>query len=410
MNKQSYTNFLNQYELYKEILDVPTIKSYFIQDDLHAMEYCLQIDFVALIIPFGRNVTNANYDYVLLKNDLVTYTKMYSELYGSSIIPSTSFLDSAIAILKNNLNYQAVSFEELYPIAFIENDFSFQRKQHQHKGIIFVGRLSDNQLFNSHESSNRSIHDELLFSNPHNKVIFSIAREHIEKFMVDDDLEKERETASKLIKKNSKKAKEEFLKNNNIDNNVNVLRNRIIHDIKIKAPKKFIDIACGDDDIIYDVLKIKNIQVFANDIALPFILEYHKNQKNSDKIIFTNFNAVDATFTHDAFDILLCKNLLHHIRDNLRFDLITHLLEISKEVLLIEILHIDEQNDLGRKLHNEFYGGILGEIDNKFYMHYDEIISLCVQCNAEITLEDMVETNNGNYAYVCIRKKTANRN
>lgn len=409
MSKQSHSKFSKQYEKYKEILDIPSVVSSFNQQDFRAMEYCSQIDFVTLIIPFGKNATNSNYDCVFLKNDLVTYTKMYSELYGSSTFPKMSFLDSAIEHSKNYLKKENLSFEELYPIAFIENDFTFNKKTHKHKGLIFVGRLSDNQSFNNHDLSIRNINEEFLFSNPHNKVIFSLVKEHIQKFMIDDDLDKERKTATKLLEKESKKAKENFLISNNIDiSNLDILKNKIINDIEIKDPKKFIDIACGDDDIIYDILKLKNIDVFANDIALPYILNYHKNQKDYNEIIFTNLNAIDAPFKETAFDVLLCKNLLHHIRTDLRIDLITHLIKISREVLIVEILHVDDQNEFGLKLHNDFYGKVLNETEDKFYMHNNEIIDLCNQCSADITINKIVDTNNGKYAYIWIKEKSKN--
>lgn len=405
MNKQSHSIFLKQYNSYKEILDVPTVFASFYQKDFHAMEYCSQIDFVALIIPFGKNLSNEKYDCVFLKNDLVTYTEMYSELYGSSTISKMSFFDSAMEISKSYLNKNDLSFEELYPIAFIENNFLYNAKKHKHKGLIFVGRLSDNQVFNSHELSIRNINDEFLFSNPHNKVIFDIVREHIERFMVDDDLEKERIIAAKLLSSKSKEAKVKFLLENNIDtSNISILKNKIINDIAMKAPKKIIDIACGDDEIIYDIAKNAKAQLFANDIALPYITKFHKNKKDYSRIIFTNFNAIDAPFKQNAFDVLLCKNLLHHVRENLRIELISHLLDISKEVLLVEILHVDEQNHYGCKLHNDFYNCILNETNGKYYMCYREIENLCRTCNAEIGQQSLIETNNGKYAYMWIRK------
>lgn len=408
MNKQTHNKLSKQYENYKEVLDLPCVVSHFFQDDFRAMEYCRNIDFVALIIPFGKNVTGQNYDCVYLKNDLITYTKMYSELYGSGTIGDLLFLDSAIELSKRYFKKEDLSFEEIYPIAFIENYFTLERQNrvqnHKHRGLVFVARLTDNQNFDDIELSIRNINEDFFFSNPHNKTIFSLAREHIIEFMLDEDLCEERKIAAKILKVDAKTKKKEYMIANKMDTDDKILQNQICSDITAKLPKKFIDIACGNDDIIYEIAK-KNIKVYANDIALPYIIDYHQKNDDYKRITFTNLNAIDAKFKKTAFDVLLCKNLLHHINESIRLDLISHLLYISKEVLIVEILHMDEQNGCGKKLHEEFYNKILGETENKLYMHQSEIIDLCRQCNADITLERTIETNNGKYSYVWIKKK-----
>ncbi len=408
MDKQSYKKYSNQYDSYKSVLDLPTIISSFCQDDYHAMEYCTDIDFVTLIVPFGKNQTGKKYDCVFLKNDLVTYSRMYSEIQGERVTEKSNFLDSAINISKYHLAKEDLSFEEVYPIAFIENSFKYNNDEHLHRGIIFVGRLTDNQDFCNGELAIRNINEKFLFSNPHNKVIFSIVKEHIQEFMLDMDLSAERKGAEKYLNIDVKRKKQEFLQKNNISvNNTSILKNRIINEIKLKKPKRVIDIACGDDTIIYDLLKLGNIKVYANDIALSYITKYHSKQRQYNDIVFTNFNAVDVSFKESAFDVLLCKNLLHHIKFDIIGNLIEHLTEISKQTLIVEILHFDEQNENGKKLHKDFYGKILNETNNRTYLHLNEIEKICYDHQINIDVCDTVETENGVYAYLWISKKNA---
>lgn len=406
MDKQSYIKYSDQYDSYKSVLDLPTVISSFCQDDYHAMEYCTDVDFVTLIVPFGRNQTGKKYDCVFLKNDLVTYSRMYSEIQGERVTEKTNFLDSAINISKYHLAKEDLSFEEIYPIAFIENTFNYNDNEHLHRGIIFVGRLSDNQEFCNGELAIRNINEKFLFSNPHNKVIFSIVKEHIQEFMLDMDLTAERKEADKYLTIDAKRKKKEFLKENNLPiNNTKALKERIINEIKLKKPGKVIDIACGDDTIIYDLLNINNIKVYANDIALPYITKYHSTQKRYNDIIFTNFNAIDVNFKESAFDVLLCKNLLHHIKSDLIGDLLENLTRISRQTLIVEILHLDEQNESGKKLRTDFYDKILNETNNRNYLHIKEIERICYNQQINIDLCDTVETENGVYAYLWVSKK-----
>ena len=215
MDKQSFNKYSSQYNAYKNVFDIPTIISSFVQDDYHAMEYCREIDFVTLIVPFGKNQTGKKYDCVFLKNDLVTYSRMYSEIQGERVTEKSNFLDSAINISRLYLSKEELSFEELYPLAFIENTFKFNNDTHIHKGIIFVGRLTDNQNYYNDELAIRNINDNFLFSNPHNKVIFSLVKEHIQKFMIDKDIVQEKKIAEKYLSMDAKAKKMNFLKGKN---------------------------------------------------------------------------------------------------------------------------------------------------------------------------------------------------
>lgn len=163
------------------------------------------------------------------------------------------------------------------------------------------------------------------------------------------------------------------------------------------------DIACGDDDIVYDFLKINNsIKVFANDIALAYLENYHYNKKDHNKIFFSNLNAVELPFKPGTIDIMFCKNLLHHLSRTDRRKLISRCLKICKTMIIVEILCYKEQNDPGKILHDKFYGEILKETKNKEYLSEKQLDELFSDHNIEKQSDAVVETQNGRYKYVWI--------
>ena len=83
MDSNNYDRYKEIYENYKKIYDLPLIKTDFFQDDYRAMNYCENRDFVALVVPFGEPNGNLE-NKIVVQNNLVSYTKMYSDLIGGS--------------------------------------------------------------------------------------------------------------------------------------------------------------------------------------------------------------------------------------------------------------------------------------------------------------------------------------
>lgn len=168
------------------------------------------------------------------------------------------------------------------------------------------------------------------------------------------------------------------------------------------------DIACGDDDIIYDFLKINNnIKVFANDIALAYLENYHYNKKEHTKIMFSNLNAVELPFKPGTIDVMFCKNLLHHLSRADRKKMINRCLKICKTMVIVEILCYKEQNDSGKILHDKFYGEILKETKNKEYLSGKQLDELFSEPYIEKQSDTEVETQNGKYRYVWLTAKNS---
>ena len=405
MDRNNYDKYKEIFEYYRNIYDLPLIKTNFYQDDYRAMNYCEDRDFVALVVPFGDpdgDLANKT----VVQNNLVSYTKMYSDLIGGSARPDRDFLSSAIEIAKKKANLKLL--EEFTPIALIENTFTYEKKQQSHYGIVFMARIPKGRSLGKDVVS-KSINEKVYFANPHNQVLFELAKKYVENYKTNKILQDEIKFSRKIKLKDIKNTKKKFLIENNIDlKDYYDFKRNIVEEIRKVAPKSIMDIACGDDDIIYDFIKINNnIKVFANDIALSYLENYHYNKKDHSKIMFSNLNAVELPFKSNAIDIIFCKNLLHHLGRNDRKKLITRCLEICKTMIIVEILCYKEQNDSGKILHDKFYGEILKETNNKEYLCKKQLDELFSEPNIEIQSDSVVETQNGRYKYVWVTAKNS---
>ncbi len=405
MDSNNYERYEEIYKCYRDTYDLPLIKTNFFQDDYRAMNYCEDRDFVALVVPFGEpsgDLANK----IVVQNNLVSYTKMYSDLIGGSAHADKDFLSSAIEIAKKKANLK--SLEEFTPIALIENAFTYEKKQQSHYGIVFMARIPKGRSLGKDVVS-KSINEKVYFANPHNQVLFELAKKYVENYRTNKILQDEIRFSRKPGLKDIKNKKKKFLADNNIDlKDYYEFKRNIVKEIKRTAPKSIMDIACGDDDIIYDFLKINNnIKVFANDIALAYLENYHYRKKEHYKILFSNLNAVELPFKQGTIDIMFCKNLLHHLNRADRKKLILHCLKICKTMVIVEILCYREQNNSGKILHDKFYDEILKETKNKEYLSERQLNELFSSPDIEIQSDSVVETQNGRYKYVWVTAKNS---
>lgn len=405
MDISNYTSYKNIYEDYKKVYNLPVIQTYFYQDDYHAMDYCIVRDFIALIIPFGDPEELLLANKIFVKNSLVSYSKMFTDLLGGSVDDDGNFMSSALSIAKEKIKNKRLRLEELYPIALIENIFIYNGKNHSHYGVVFVARIPKGQNLNSSSYVSKSLADEFYFSNPHNKILFELAKIYINNYRIDRKILSEIAYSRSRNAERAKSEKAKYLAKNNISlDDYIAFKKQVVEDIERDSPNYIIDIACGDDDIIYDFLNIKdNIHVFANDIAIAYMENYHSKQEHFMDINFSCLDAINAPFKDNVFDILFCKNLFHHLPKGEINNFIENALRISKKMVVIEILEYREQNELGKKIHDEFYCKILKEGRGKDYLSSKKIEKLFK--NYHITINKTVNTNNGTYQYLWIQKE-----
>ena len=101
------------------------------------------------------------------------------------------------------------NLEEFTPIALIENAFTFEKKQQTHYGIVFMARIPKrNNLIKDVVS--KSINEKVYFANPHNEVLFELAKKYVEKYKIKQTLQREIIYSRKSISKEAKKKRKQI--------------------------------------------------------------------------------------------------------------------------------------------------------------------------------------------------------
>lgn len=86
----------------KKIYVLPKIQNHFILTDSEVLKYCRERDFISIIVPFFDTESRIKKN-ILVKNNLFSYIKMYSNLFGGSIDIGNNFLSQAYMEAEKNL-------------------------------------------------------------------------------------------------------------------------------------------------------------------------------------------------------------------------------------------------------------------------------------------------------------------
>jgi ubiquinone/menaquinone biosynthesis C-methylase UbiE len=146
---------------------------------------------------------------------------------------------------------------------------------------------------------------------------------------------------------------------------------------KVGSADKAIDIACGDDKGIFDHLV--NVGLFvANDISVDQIINLKKKYDSlrsklpkSSSLVFTNHDCLDLPFCESAFDVAICRNVLHHMNAaaDLR-ELMRNMRRVAKKVIVCEIEDPSKEGVWG-KIRHRYYMGFLKDEGKHFYTRDD---------------------------------------
>jgi len=287
--------------------------------------------------------------------------------------------------------------DELQPIALVENIFEYDSKIIKHFGLAFVAavrgkiKLQPNniKMFFTQEAPKKIAYQ--------NKKVFDKAKEKIRKniFKIPyKEIDSVKTFFSYYIfnkyfvrilsRLASEKIKREIIK------------------IISGNPRKIIDISCGDDKLIIELEKIYNPDIcVGNDISWKTISLIRKGDKNQN-VIFTNHNIFNLPFK-ETFDLLIFKNTLHHIPRSEQENFIKELINLSKQLIIIDIEDPAQSNFL-TKLWHWYYIHILKDQGEYFltFKTFKEII----EKNAKDRKLDfgIINTIKGKYFYASILK------
>ncbi len=101
---------------------------------------------------------------------------------------------------------------------------------------------------------------------------------------------------------------------------------------------KIIDVSCGYDDLLIELAKkFKKSKVFGNDLCDKQLLSIPRKTELIN-ITLTTRNILSPEFCQkENYDLIICKNTLHHIPRNCQLNLLKKLVRAGKKLIIIEI-------------------------------------------------------------------------
>jgi len=334
-------------------------------------------------------IYNEDKEFLLIR-DLNKYIGW--ELVGGYIEKGENIEDSINRIV---LNETGLAVDELQPILLINNIFKCGDKTISHKGITFIAQVRGNinpQPKNIKTIYTSKIPKVMAYQNTKvlevaseiiNKKTFSVPCEEIEivkKFFIPYYLHRF------FVKKIGRLASRK-------------IRRKILSIIS-GSPESILDVSCGDDDFIFQLEKIYNPKTcIANDISWKTVLMMSAKRRASN-ILFTNHNVLELPLK-EKFDLVVFKNTLHHVPADEQAGIIAKLLNISRQLIIVDFEDPEESGTLSRIWH-WYYVHFLGDQGGNplRFSKFKEI----VQRNAQnATIETgIINTIKGEYFYASL--------
>lgn len=377
------TNNKDIIEIYKDLYDLPMLTH----------KEGVSFDFFRLLLKDYKfiviSIYNERREFLLLRD---LSKNIGWELVGGYLEKDEKIEDGVNRIV---LREAGLIIDELQPIAIIENEFEWNGKIITHSGIAFAalarGRVRP-QPVNIQTIYTREIPEAIVYQD---KKILQKAKQIIEN-KISEPPYKEIEASKRfflcyLINKYVVKFIGKFASRQ--------IQNKII-ELICNNPKSIIDVSCGDDDFIFKLEKLYNPELcVANDISWRTI-SLIKNKNKDSNTIFINHNVIALPFKR-SFDLMIFKNTLHHIPTTERIDLIKRLLNLSKQLIIVDIEDPNRSNFLA-KIWHWYYVYFLGDQGGSFLIspEFKEIIEKNIK-DKKSTF-GIINTIKGRYFYASL--------
>lgn len=391
---------------------VPRIECDIKLNDKNSFEYCEAKKYFVLIIPYTKRKE------ILIERLFADNTLSWVLLGGSlrNDLKET-FIEAANRHASRSISH--IELGEIEPIAFLKNRFSFEDRKCVHEGIAFIGRIRNSDPYTDLKNTT---HTRAYFVNydskinstlTHNEGVLNLAYQYLLHLNVDDAPEEE--VSENLKYKNNyifhnRVTKKIFKAFGHLyKNSISDLYDKIDEIIINSNSKKVLDVACGENAEIINIAKMPGIDlVVGNDVSWSQI--QLMNNSYTEEIIndlnsflfFSNHDARKFPFSDNYFDVVICKNVLHHM-DSLDSvnKLISESIRIGKIAIIIDVLNPKYENKWGR-LRHKYYTNFLHDV-GQFLLNRKQFQSLTEKPERTDLFE--MKTIRGIYMFAIFKKE-----
>lgn len=373
---------LKKIKAYKKIYDLPELEY---EEQISKDYFALYKKHYFAII----SIYNIKNEYLLIRD----FNKNIGwELPGGYINNNENIEDAANRIV---LDETGLEIDELSPIAIVKNTFKCDNKKIIHLGIAFMALSRGKTKIhpkNIEECFVKNIPGKIAFQN---EKIINILRKKL-------NVKKYRPPFNEIENIKSKKFALIYFLHKYVIKKIGSLSSMKIEKTIFKIieghPKTVLDASCGDSPIINNLYNKYSPDIcIGNDISWKTIsLIKNKNPE----IIFTNHNVLDLPYKI-KFDLIIFKNTLHHIEREDQLKVLKNLLNLSKQLIIIDIDNPKKSNLLS-KLWNNYYVYLLGDQGNSFltFREFKKFINQNYHTKLKI---GTICTIKGNYYYASIK-------
>lgn len=274
---------------------------------------------------------------------------------GNRILEFDDKYESIISFVKDKHNLLNFEIKNFYPICYCENTLviairgaSFKNSKLNKYNYLELGNNCIN-LINFHKEN---FNTNFVFNNIDKEI--NVSQKYINRYKFHQKIIK------KYILTEEKRRKNEFY--------------NMLDDI-IPSKNSIIDISCGDSTDIFQIAQKKLFtEIVGNDICINYL------NIDDSKIIFTNDNAVFNNIKENSYDVVICKNTLHHMNDIISIkNLLNNMKTIAKTVIIIEIFDPKKDKLLPKLLNKYLYTKFLKDV-GKCYLDKEQFNSTINNC------------------------------
>lgn len=326
---------------------------------------------------------------ILIQRDSNKHERLW-HLIGGFIDANESIEDACNRLVKGSTGLE---IDEMEPLVIVRNEFKCRNRFVSHYGVAFLvyarGLPQRSKMADMTYISQTP--DQLDHAN---REILESAIERLRQrraFTPDDEIEISR-------KQNWRQLLHKKLINPVFDS----LSSKRLRD-KVKShcsnAETIIDVACGNDSLILELARNAKFCI-ANDVSWQ-TLQHLRQDPAPDNVLFTCHNALDLPF-RGKFDVVICKNVLHHMHNLTEFAALTDALRyVGHKIILVDIEN-PSNSSLRAKLWHEYYVRFLGD-RGRYFLKWDEFkraVSLIYE-RAQIQFE-RVESIKGTYMFAVV--------